>query len=209
MRPNFPPDQGAASTEEEFKLLMDRRLDAGSAAEVAAIDAEIRTRFERRMGIMITDMSGMTELTKKEGIIAILAMVRRMQRLSEPIIRAEGGRLVKTEADDLFVIHESAKGLLAIAQRILAAAKEYNVSSPNPLLIGVGLGFGSLLFLGGDVWGDAVNTASKLGEDTATGGEILISEEFHAALVAEGVKPECTLIPPSHRKTKFPYYSCS
>ena len=209
MRPNFPPDPGAASTEEEFKQLMDRRLDAGTAAEVAAIDAEIRSRFESRMGIMITDMSGMTELTKKDGIIAILAMVRRMQRLSEPIIRAEGGRLVKTEADDLFVIHQSAKGLFAIAQGILAAAKAYNVGAANPLLIGVGLGFGPVLFLGGDVWGDAVNTASKLGEDTATGGEILISEEFHAALVEEGVKPECTLIPPSHRKTKFPYYSCT
>ena len=93
MRPTFPPDPGAASTEEEFKTLMDRRLDATTAAEVAAIDAEIRARFERRMGIMITDMSGMTELTKKDGIIAILAMVRRMQRISEPVIRSLGGRL--------------------------------------------------------------------------------------------------------------------
>lgn len=209
MRPTFPPDPGAASTEEEFKQLMDRRLDATTPAEVAAIDAEIRARFERRMGIMITDMSGMTELTKKDGIIAILAMVRRMQRLSEPVIRALGGRLVKTEADDLFVIHESAKALFDIAKGILAAAKDYNTRAANPLLIGIGLGFGSVLFLGGDVWGDAVNTASKLGEDTASGGEILISEEFHAALLAEGFKPECVLIPASHRKTSFPYYSCA
>jgi adenylate cyclase len=195
---------------EDFQTLMDRRLDAVSPADIAAIDAEIRTKFERRMGIMITDMSGMTELTKSRGILEILALVRRMQRIADPVIKEHGGLLVKTEADDLFVVHDSAKSLYALAFGLLEAAKKHNQArGTNELLIAIGLGFGPVLFLGGEIWGDAVNVASKLGEDTAAGGEILISEDFHAALLAEGVTPKASLIPESHRKAKFPYYSCT
>lgn len=203
--PTTIPSPGEA----DFKTLMDRRLDAANAAEVAKIDTEIRAKFERRMGIMITDMAGMTELTKKRGILEILTLVRRMQRLSDPVIREHGGHLVKTEADDLFVVHDSAKSLFAIAKGLHAAMNAHNQKSDDKLFIAIGLGFGSVLFLGGEIWGDAVNVASKLGEDTAAGGEILISEDFHAALIAEGVTPACSLIPESHRKAKFPYYSCS
>lgn len=204
------PTKIPPASAEDFQKLMDRRLDAATPADLEAIDAEIRERFERRMGIMITDMSGMTELTKKSGILEILTLVRRMQRIAEPIIAEHGGHLVKTEADDLFIVHESAKSLYAIAKGLLAAAKKHNAETgENSLLIAVGLGFGPVLFLGGEIWGDAVNVASKLGEDTAAGGEILVSEDFHAALLAEGVTPACSLIPESHRKAKFPYYSCT
>src|SRR5688500_6326260 len=198
--------------EQEFQALMDRRLDAANPAEVEKIDAEIRSKFEKPMGVMITDMSGMTELTKKRGILEILALVRRMQRISEPVLREHGGRLVKTEADDLFVVHDSAKGLFAGAKGLLAAAAKHNAAlgaGGDQIHICIGLAFGPVLFLGGELWGDAVNVASKLGEDTAAGGEILISEEFHAALLKEGVTPACHLIPESHRKAKFPYYSCT
>ena len=198
-----------ATREAEFEELLDRRI-AAAPAERDAIDADIRARFERRMGVMITDMSGMTELTKKRGILDILSLIRRMQRLSEPILRAHDGQLVKTEADDLFVVHASAKELYAIARELLDAAAKHNAESPeaDPLHICVGLAYGPVLFLGGEIWGDAVNVASKLGEDTATAGEILPNEDFHAQLRAEGVTPDCSLIPASHRKTSFPYYSC-
>lgn len=197
------------NAEAEFEELLDRRI-AAPPAERAAIDADIRARFERPMGVMITDMSGMTELTKRRGILDILTLVRRMQRLADPILRARGGKLVKTEADDLFVVHDSAKELYAIAQDLLVAAAKHNADSPeaDPIHICVGLAFGPVLFLGGEIWGDAVNVASKLGEDTAAGGEILVNEDFHAQLRAEGVTPQCALIPASHRKTSFPYYSC-
>ncbi len=195
-----------ATDESEFQRLMDLRIDAKTPEEVSKIDADIREKFERPMGIMITDMAGMTELTKKRGILEILGLVRRMQRLAEPVIRQHEGKLVKTLADDLFIVHPTAKGLFAIAQGLLESAKKHNATSKDQILIGVGLAFGPIIFLGGEIWGDAVNVASKLGEDTAAGGEILMDEAFHAALLREGVTPSCSLLPESHRKAKFPYY---
>lgn len=198
------------AADKEFEGLLDRRIDAATPAEVEKIDAEIRARYERRVAVMITDMSGMTGLTRTSGILEILALIRRMQRLADPILRHHGGTLVKTEADDLFVIHESAKSIFTIAKELLEAANRHNKESGgNSLKIAVGLSFGPVIVLDGEVWGDAVNVASKLGEDTAAGGEILISEEFLAALRAEGVEPACSLIPASHRKAPFPYYACT
>ena len=55
----------------------------------------------------------------------------------------------------------------------------------------LGIGFGPMLRIGDeDVWGKEVNVASRLGEDTAGSGEILVSEAVRAA-VADDL-PECS-----------------
>jgi class 3 adenylate cyclase len=52
------------------------------------------------------------------------------------------------------------------------------------IILCVGLGYGHVLRIGdADVWGKEVNAASKLGEDTAKGGEILVTEAVRTALV--------------------------
>jgi adenylate cyclase len=48
----------------------------------------------------------------------------------------------------------------------------------------IGIGFGRVLLLSNDLFGDEVNVAYKLGEDVARSGEILVSEAAHAAIVA-------------------------
>lgn len=194
-----------------FTQMLDRRLEAAAdPAGVEKIDAAVRARFEKPMGVMITDMSGMTELTKSRGIIGILALIREMQHITVPVVNKHGATWVKMEADDLFVTHTSAKGLYAAGREMLDVVKKHNADTKDDSLkMGMGLGFGKVLDLGDDIWGDAVNTASKLGEDTAEPGEILITADFHAALLAEGEKaPECKLVEGAARKAKFAYYSC-
>ena len=197
-----------------FTQMLDRRLEVARApsnvAEVEKIDAAVRARFEKPMGVMITDMSGMTELTKSRGIIGILALIREMQHVTVPVLNKHGATWVKMEADDLFVTHTSAKGLYVSAREMLDAVKKHNEDAKDESLkMGIGLGFGKVLDLGDDIWGDAVNTASKLGEDTAEPGQILVTEEFRAALLAEGEPaPECALVDVAARKAKFAYYSC-
>jgi adenylate cyclase len=59
----------------------------------------------------------------------------------------------------------------------------------DQVLLCVGLGYGDVLLVGDqDVWGREVNVASKLGEDTAKPGQILLSGAARMALgVMEGV----------------------
>ena len=198
-----------------FTQMLDKRLAAqkkqADPAELAKIDEAVRLRFEKPLGVMITDMSGMTELTKQRGTIGILALIREMQHVTAPVVKKNGGTWVKMEADDLFVTHSSAKALYATGREMLdAIAAHAGATRDDSIKMGIGLGFGKVLDLGDDIWGDAVNTASKLGEDTAEPGEILMSDEFHAQLVAEGgAAPECRLVDAAARKAKFAYYRCA
>ena len=46
----------------------------------------------------------------------------------------------------------------------------------------IGLGYGQVLRVDADVWGAEVNTASKLGEEMAAGGEVLVTAAFRDAV---------------------------
>merc|ERR1712151_988845 len=63
-------------------------------------------------------------------------------------------------------------------------AHEHQLGSPFLLIKGYGIHTGDILIVPGtDVhWGDPVNTASKLGQDLATGGDILISDIVYDAV---------------------------
>ena len=92
--------------------------------------------------------------------------------LVRPILVSHGG----VEVEDtlwLFTDPEKAvRGALGVQQAL-------SPKSASPLLVrGLGIHTGTLLVINGtDVhWGDPVNTASKLGEDLARGGNLYVSE---------------------------------
>jgi adenylate cyclase len=204
------PNQGPAM--KKLSALLDERID--KPADMAATDERIRKTFEQPLAVMITDMSGFTALTKQRGILGFLAEIRRLQRLAEPVIKKNGGRWVKADADDLFVVHASAVSLYALAKDLLAAVDASNKMTGDNMGLAIGLGFGPTLAVGDeDIFGDSVNTASKLGEDTATAHEILVSETFHAQLVKELTEkkqavPSCEKLEAGTRETKFPFLRC-
>ncbi|MCC6807100.1 MAG: adenylate/guanylate cyclase domain-containing protein [Deltaproteobacteria bacterium] len=212
--PELPvPHHGPAM--QKLSKYMDQRLAAGkNQAELDKIDAAIRKDFEKTLAIMITDMSGFTELTKKRGILGFLTEIRRLQRLAAPIIKKNGGEWVKADADDLFVTHTSAAAMYALAKDLLAGVEKSNADNEWKMGLAIGLGFGPTLMIGDeDTWGDSVNTASKLGEDTAKANEILVSETFYQRLSEERKQrneamPACERQEAGTRETKFPFYSC-
>lgn len=69
-----------------------------------------------------------------------------------------------------------------------SACAEHNRGLPEEETVElcVGTGHGRVLRIGDeDVWGREVNVASRLGEDTARSGEILVSEAMRTAVAAE------------------------
>lgn len=207
------PNQGKAM--QKLSKYMDSRLAVEKTpAEMEKIDAQIKKEWEKPLAVMITDMSGFTQLTKEKGILGFLMEIRRLQRLAEPVIKKDGGSWVKADADDLFVTHPSAIGMFQLAKDLLAAVAQSNQETGNTMGLAIGLGYGPTLLIGDeDMWGDSVNTSSKLGEDTAKGGEILVSEAFFAKLSEEKKAknepaPTCDRFEAGTRDTKFPFYQC-
>eukprot|EP00977_Amphora_coffeiformis_P017765 scaffold5896_cov155-Amphora_coffeaeformis.AAC.3 len=104
----------------------------------------------------------------------------------------ERARLIKYDDERAFLFHEKASVALRSACKAHMVAryanekfkKEKNVE----ITITIGLEVGDLLLLVGDYYGDAVNVASKLGEDHAEAGQILISVPCHDTIADQDPK---------------------
>jgi class 3 adenylate cyclase len=166
----------------ELSRLLDARNEHPES--LAEIDAEIWRRFGRTRAVLVLDMCGFSRLTMRYGITHFLAMIRRLQTIVQPVIAAGGGTLIKTEADNVFATFGDVPPALATARAIQRSLDAANVFLPEDwdLHASIGIGYGPLLFVGAessdeqDLFGSEMNIASKLGEDVAGRGEILLSE---------------------------------
>jgi adenylate cyclase len=148
-----------------------------------AIKQDIWKRWGTSRSVMITDLSSFSRLTRKYGIIHFLSLMRLSETLCRPVIRRFGGMLVKVIADDLIVCFRSAERAVHAAVEMQRALDRYNAKAARDFRIGMGIGIehGSILLVEGvDLFGDPVNIASKLGEDLADPGTVLVGPEAAA-----------------------------
>ena len=174
------PDQQAAG---ELAELLDARNEHPES--LADIDAEIWRRFGRTQAVLVLDMCGFSRLTMRYGITHFLAMIRRLRVLVRPVVAAAGGRVVKAEADNLFAVFDDVPAALAAARAIHGRLTAANAFLPDDwdLHAGIGIGYGPVLLVGaGDLFGSEMNVASKLGEDVAERGDILLSSSARERL---------------------------
>jgi adenylate cyclase len=144
------------------------------------IEKNIWTEYGAEYAVFVLDMSGFSLMTRKYGIVHYLSMVRRMQLTTEPIVKSYGGRMIKYEADNCFAVFPEPLAAVnaAIAMQHAFAASNLLTSDDLDIYIACGIDYGKLLILEQeDCFGDPVNRASKIGEDIAAAGEILITAE--------------------------------
>lgn len=130
--------------------------------------------------VFVLDMSGFSLLTRKYGIVHYLSMVRRMQLTTEPIVKSYGGDMIKYEADNCFAVFPDPLSAInaSIAMQHAFTAANLLTTEDQDIHISCGIDYGKLLIIGReDCFGDPVNRASKIGEDLAAAGEILITQE--------------------------------
>jgi adenylate cyclase len=163
-------------TAAELARLLDTRNEHPES--LAAIDAEIWSRFGRTRAVLVLDMCGFSRLTMRYGITHFLAMIRRLETIVRPIIGAAGGVVVKTDADNVFSTFDDVPAAFSAARAIQSGLDAANVFLPEDwdLHASIGIGYGPLLVVGDDdLFGSEMNVASKLGEDLAGRGEIWLS----------------------------------
>jgi adenylate cyclase len=173
-----------------FSALIDR-LIAASPDQKAVIEGVICDTFMRSKAVLSLDMSGFTSHVRRGGILPYLCQIRRMQRLTMPIVTAHGGELVKYSADNLLAVFDdpnrAVQAALIMIQAAAAANAEVDQVGGRPgLAFSIGIDFGEFLLIeGADCFGDPVNLACKLGEDTAQPNEVLITRAVRDRLVSD------------------------
>lgn len=166
-----------SASEERLAKLIAERMQPDADKE--KIDQRIWDLFGETWCIMFTDLSGFSRGVERFGIIHFLQTIYESHRLLIPVIDAHDGILLKVEGDSYLVIFRRVQRALAASLAMQQVLFDYNASRPDEekVLLCVGLGYGRVLKIGDDdVFGAEVNAASKLGEDIARSGEILVTQ---------------------------------
>jgi class 3 adenylate cyclase len=169
----------------EFQRLLQARLEHPERR--SEIDQTIHAWFDRDCAIFVLDLSGFSRLTQRCGIIHFLEMIYHMTAIASPLIHQQGGTVIKQEADNLFALFAQVQPAIDAAVDILKAFSVVNFGLPDDrdLYAEIGIGYGTTLVIGEeDIFGCEVNLASKLGEDVARRGEILLTEAAFQQLSA-------------------------
>lgn len=151
----------------------------------AEISDQIEREFTKRRAVMVLDMSGFSRTTQVHGVVSFLVMIHQMRLLAVPTVEACGGHLVKAEADNLYCLFARVEDAVKASREIIRQLATVNVLLPasRRLYASIGIGHGDILAPGDrDLFGDEVNVASKLGEDVAQGGMVLLTEAARADL---------------------------
>jgi adenylate cyclase len=165
-----------AHSREELEVLLDELLER--PYDRATLERQIDETFVEERAVMVLDMSGFSRTTQVHGIVSVLLMIHQMRLLAQPPIEQHEGVLVKAEADNLFALFGTVDDAVATGREITRSLTAANLVLPRDLelYVAIGIGFGGILNIGDqDLWGNEVNLASKLGEDVAQLGDILLT----------------------------------
>jgi len=152
---------------------LDERLRDPARAQT--IDDALWRELGAERAVLVSDLSGFTRLTKQKGILHFLCAFRRVCLEAEEVFRRNGVLFWKTDADNLMAA-------FAEVEPAVQAAAALARTDFGDVRCCLGIGWGRILQLEDDLFGDQVNVAYKLGEDIADPGQVLLSAQA-AALV--------------------------
>ncbi len=167
---------------EEEGLFDSIRRFSGQRSERSRFEADVWETFGSRCAMLVLDSSGFTQSTQESGILNYLTCIVKLRDMMEPILTRFDCISWRAATDNVFAEFTTADGALAAALEIQRSVSAANIQIRNSEKFGVciGIGFGDVLrSLSEGVFGNEMNLASKLGEDLAGNGEILLTESAY------------------------------
>ncbi len=137
--------------------------------------------------ILFTDMESSTALTQRLGDAKAQELVREHDAIVRDALKNHGGSEIKHTGDGIMASFPSASGALECAVAIQQAVAERSAVSdqPSALRVRIGLNAGEPVAEERDLFGTAVQLASRIC-DRAGGGEILASDVVRQLAAGKG-----------------------
>jgi len=177
------------NSRENLERFLSQMIEQPERRETIAL--EIAAVFGQDKAILVLDMSGFSRTTHRHGIVYFLLMIHQMRLLASPCITKHAGIIVKAEADNLFCLFDTVGDAVRAAREITQRLDTVNLVLPEDrrLYASIGIGYGHVLNIEDkDLFGNEVNLASKLGEDVAAQGAILLTPQAHANVEDAGIE---------------------
>jgi class 3 adenylate cyclase len=128
-------------------------------------------------GVGFADLSGFTALTQRLTPAELSAMLTEFGATASDVVHADGGRLVKFLGDAVMWVSSNPERLAKAAIDLV----DHPRAREAGLQVRAGLGYGEILAINGDYFGNAVNMAARL-VAAASPGQILADAAVHEQL---------------------------
>ncbi len=137
----------------------------------------------KNLAIVFTDIVGFTERTSHQSRAENQAMLDEFERTVRPLIRHFSGRLLKMIGDACLATFHSPTDAVrcGMAMQDALAARNQDKPAEQQIHIRVAINAGEVRLSGKDVFGEAVNVASRV-EGIAPAGEIYLTEAVYLAM---------------------------
>jgi adenylate cyclase len=158
-----------------------RQLAASAARRIAFMESSddaAPTYFPLAVGF--ADLVSFTTLSRELDEVELAEVVEGFESTATDIVASGGGRVVKTLGDEILYVANTARQAAEIALQLADGVKTH-VEVPD---VRVGLAYGPVLALLGDVFGTTVNRSSRL-TSFARPGTILIDDALAELLRGE------------------------
>jgi len=160
-----------------FESLINERVHMDKDTE--NIDKKIWSIYGKRRSILFTDLCGFSNSVHEKGIIQFIQKIYVFKSIFMKIIEKYNGHVIKIIGDSFVVLFETVDDAVNTTIETQSYLLNYNKEKEarERIFLCAGIGYGDILVIDDkELFGDEVNIASKLGEDTAEAYEILISE---------------------------------
>lgn len=161
--------------------------------ELARLDPKYLADLEklrRTIAVMFTDIHGSTAYFEKHGDAVGLLLLHECNSMILSAVERHGGRVIKTIGDGTLATFDDC------GEAVRAAIEmQREISAMNALRkpdeqtgIRIGVHYGTSIVKSNDVFGDAVNVASRV-ESVALPGQIVVSDQVRQHIEPAGFKP--------------------
>ena len=132
---------------------------------------------------MFTDIKGFTKRTCLQSRSATADLIKQHNDLLVPIFEERGGRVIKTIGDAFLVVFESPTNAVLTGIQLQEKLQEHNgnTADPDRLEVRVAISTGEVSLIDNDVYGEAVNIASRL-EGVSEANEVYFTEATYLAM---------------------------
>ncbi len=144
-------------------------------------------RFRQSLVVMFSDIQGSTAYFEKHGDAEGLLMVHQCNDMVRRLVEKHGGMVIKTIGDGTMATFLEPKRAVQAATEIQIALQDLSETRAlkDRIALRIGMHYGIGIVRSKDVFGDVVNTASRV-ENVAAPGQIVISEEIYQEVRACG-----------------------
>jgi len=137
----------------------------------------------KNLTIMFTDIKGFTQRTSQQSRSATIDLLKKHNDILIPIFEERGGKIIKTIGDAFLVVFESPTNAVLTGIELQKQLGEHNKNSVDDdlLEVRVAINTGEVTLVDNDVFGEAVNIASRL-ESVSEANDVYFTESTYLAM---------------------------